>query len=127
MALRVPEERDAHDLGVAALVDPVAALPFDVSLAAIVDRCLDADEDWLVLVDPGARPVRLVERAALLRSEPFEHRVAMVALGTPVAEGARLATRRPRPERFQPLVCCDGTGRYVGLVRIDRILESLAA
>ncbi len=33
---------------------------------------------------------------------------------------------RPPGERFLPLVCCDEAGRYLGLVRVERLVAELA-
>ncbi len=34
---------------------------------------------------------------------------------------------RPRHTRFDPLVCCDENGQYIGMVPIDALISSLAA
>ena len=33
---------------------------------------------------------------------------------------------RPPGKRFESLVCCDELGRYVGIVRLERLVEELA-
>ena len=97
-------------------------------LGAIVDLSLDdAEHDWLVIVDPIGRPVGLVERAALLRGEPFERRVEVVGTAMPVRTAAQTALARPRVDRSRPLALCDADVRYIGLMRIERLLEALAA
>jgi hypothetical protein len=56
---------------VRALAERVPALPSDASMTAILAACLADDEhDWVVLVDGRDRPVRLVERAAMLLGAP---------------------------------------------------------
>ncbi len=98
------------------------------SLSAIVDLSLDdAEHDWLVIVDARGRPVGLVERAALLRGEPFERRVEVVGTGTPLRAAAQTALARPKVDRSRPLVLCDADDRYLGVLRIERLLEALAA
>ena len=97
-------------------------------LGAIVDLSLDdAEHDWLVIVDLSGRPVGLVERAALLRGEPFERRVEVVGAAMPVRTAAQAALARPGVDRSHPLALCDADDRYLGLLRIERLLEALAA
>ena len=104
------------------LSQELPCLPLTASLAAIADLCLsDGDNDWVVIVDERGCPVRLVDRAGLLQGEPFEHRPLILSDATPIDVAVKqiLAAER-RPTR--PLVCCDPLGRYVGLVRIERML-----
>jgi hypothetical protein len=49
-----------------------------------------------------------------------------VNVDTDPAEAARRAIVRERPSRFHPLVCTDNAGRFLGIVRIERLLERLA-
>jgi hypothetical protein len=89
-------------------------------MSAIVDACLGAeDHDWVVLVDERAHPVRLVERAALLRGEPFEHRAVAIHPAMSLEDVATVALERPVADRSRPLAVCDGAGRYRGLLMID--------
>jgi hypothetical protein len=39
---------------------------------------------------------------------------------------ARRAAARPWLERFHPLVACDRRGVYLGLVRIEQLLDAIA-
>jgi EAL domain len=97
------------------------SLPATSSVTALVDLCLeDADHDWIVLVDERLHPVRLIERAALLCGEPFEHQAVRVHPGVPVREVAQAALDRPERDRSRPLAVCDSAGRYRGLLMIDR-------
>jgi hypothetical protein len=34
---------------------------------------------------------------------------------------------RPRETRFDPVICCDDTGRYLGPIELERLVEVLAA
>ena len=80
----------------------------------------------VVLVDERRRPIGVVERAAFERGEdPHEH-VMTVAPSADPAEVARRAMLRPVVSRFDPLVCCDVRGRYVGVVRIEQLVTALA-
>jgi hypothetical protein len=111
-----------------ALAERAPCMRVGVPLGAIVDLSLDdAEHDWLVIVDLSGRPVCLVERAALLRGEPFERRVDVVGAAMPVRLAAQAALARPGVDRSRPLALCDADDRYLGLLRIERLLEALAA
>jgi hypothetical protein len=121
-----PETLVQDDLLVGTMAEPQPELPIDAQMSEILELALEDDRnDWLVLVDGLGCPVRLVERAAMLRAEPFEHRVLTVAGEEPVSVAVKRAQLRPQPERLRPLVCCDENGRYVGVVRIERLLAAL--
>ena len=47
--------------------------------------------------------------------------------GADVASVARRAMARGRADRFAPIFYCDEEGRYVGLVRIERMIDILTA
>jgi hypothetical protein len=103
-------------------------LPVASSAAALVDVCLaHTDHDWIVLVDERSHPVRLIERAALLCGEPFEHRPIRVSPGVSLQDVAQSAVDRPASERSRPLVLCDHAGRYRGLLMLERRSNALAA
>lgn len=78
------------------------------------------------LVDERRRPVGMVDRGAFERGEPPTADVLTVAASSRLADVARRAMLRPPATRFHPLVCCDGRGRYVGLVRVERLVAALA-
>lgn len=77
-----------------------------------------------VIVDARHRPV------ALLSGKPSDggqvRRPLLVHASAEVADIARRAMTRPPAERFDPLVCCDDAGRYVGLLPINRLLIALS-
>jgi hypothetical protein len=104
------------------------SLPATSSVAALVDLCLDhVDHDWIVLVDQRSHPVRLIERAALLRGEPFEHQAVRVHPAVPLRGVAQAALDRPERDRSRPLVLCDFAGQYRGLLMIEPTPKALAA
>ncbi len=110
-----------------ALVEPVEPLSVAAGLADIADRFLaDPRNDVLVAVDERGVPVFVIERAAVLRGDAFEHEPTIVAPASLLREVARRAAARPQLDRFVPLVCCDAEGRYRGIVRVDRLLNELA-
>ncbi|WP_369069785.1 EAL domain-containing protein [Kineococcus terrestris] len=73
-----------------------------------------------VLLDARDRPV------SVRRQGGGWARPTVLAPSTPVADAARRAAARPAADRFTPLVCTDGTGRYLGVVRVDGLLTALA-
>jgi hypothetical protein len=112
----------------AALAEPLRSVPAAAPLSRVVDICLsDDDQDWLVLVDDEARPARLVERLALLREERFEHPVCEVDRTMSLDAATHRAVSRAVRDRLRPLVLVGEDGRYLGLVRIEKLLEALAA
>ena len=112
---------------VAALVEARPALPWGGSLEEIADAFLeDPRHDVVVLVDERNRPLALAERAALLRGEPFERPVMRITPTSPLKAVARRAAARPLLERFHPLVACDRRGVYLGVVRVEQLLDALA-
>lgn len=106
-----------------------------VELAPAVrrDRLVDAldvfddepDADVAVVIDEAERPVGLLDRADALARRPWKRTVQCVKPTTGVAELAARSMTRPRANRFDPSVCCDGRGRYVGLIRMERLIERL--
>jgi EAL domain-containing protein (putative c-di-GMP-specific phosphodiesterase class I) len=112
---------------VAGLVEARPALPWGGSLEDIADTFLeDPRHDVVVLVDERNRPLALAERAALLRGEPFERPVMRITPTSPLKAVARRAVARPLMERFHPLVACDRRGVYLGIVRVEQLLDALA-
>ena len=51
----------------------------------------------------------------------------LVTVDMPVAAVSRRAMTRPPARRFDPLVCWDDSGRYAGLVRMERVVDALAS
>ncbi len=112
---------------VAPLIEARPALPWGGPLEDVADAFLeDPRADVVVLVDERNRPLALAERAALLRGEPFERPVMRITPTSPLKAVARRAVARPLLERFHPLVACDPRGVYLGVVRIEQLLDALA-
>jgi EAL domain-containing protein (putative c-di-GMP-specific phosphodiesterase class I) len=87
----------------------------------------DPDTDHLPVTDDRGRPVGIVSRARH-RSGNGELVSPLCALdGEDAAALARRAMARPRESRFDPVICCDDTGRYLGPIEIERLIEVLAA
>jgi EAL domain-containing protein (putative c-di-GMP-specific phosphodiesterase class I) len=112
---------------VASLIEARPALSWGATLDEIADAFLDDPRhDVIVLVDERLRPLALAERAALLRGEAYERPVMRIAPTSPMKAVARRAAARPALERFHPLVACDRRGVYLGLVRVEQLLDALA-
>ena len=112
---------------VAALIEARPALPWGSSIEQVADAFLeDPLNDVLVLVDEQSRPLALAERAALMRGEPYERPVMRISPTSPQKAVARRAAARPWLERYHPLVACDRRGVFLGLVRIEQLLDALA-
>jgi EAL domain-containing protein (putative c-di-GMP-specific phosphodiesterase class I) len=80
----------------------------------------DTTRTWVAVVDEFDRPVALVHRRGRghppLRVLPTER----------LPDVARRVASRPADERHTPVVLCDGRGRLVGLVTVERVLGRLA-
>jgi hypothetical protein len=80
--------------------------------------------DVAVVVDAAQRPTALLERSG---TEAWRRcAVLPVGIDTPVVDAVHRAMTRPRAIRFTPLVCVDDSGRFVGILAIDRLMSHLA-
>lgn len=112
---------------VASLVEARPAVGWGAPIEDLADTFLDDPRhDVLVLVDERSRPLALAERAALLRGEPYERPVMRTTMSSPMKAVARRAAARPVMERFHPLVVCDRRGVYLGIIRVEQLLDALA-
>ena len=126
-AIRQTDPPVAAETTVASLVEARPALSWGATLDEIADAFLDDPRhDVIVLVDERSRPLALAERAALLRGEAYERPVMRITPTSPMKAVARRAAARPPMERFHPLVACDRRGVYLGLVRVEQLLDALA-
>lgn len=78
------------------------------------------------VVDARRRPVGMLDRADGLRGDEPAAEVLVVTAAARVPEVARRAMLRPPATRFHPLVCCDVQGKYVGVVRVERLVAALS-
>jgi len=110
------------------LLERPAALPQDAE-PAVLGAAFEMEPGlcWVPLVDARRRPVGMLERAAHERGEPPAREVLAVGAPARVPEVLRRAMLRPPATRFHPVVCCDESGRYVGIARIERLVDALAA
>jgi len=125
---RYVRERGAAMLepgSLAPLVEAAPGLPvFHVGAAA---AAFAANEHLtcVALLDAQERPVGLHERAAFARGERPIDDLLLVAATNGIADAAQRAMARDPARRFDPLVCCDASGRYAGVVPLERLVDAL--
>lgn len=115
-------ERSQHrGSGIGALMQIAATVhPGDRDEDAFTDL---PTAELAVRVDEHRRPVGLlIRRGETLHEAP----VLCAEAGEPAAKLALRAMARPSGLRFLPVACCDGRGRLLGVVPIERLVESLA-
>lgn len=83
-----------------------------------------ATTEAVVIVDERRRPIGLLPGGVDGGGEP--HRPLLVHAADEVADVARRAMTRSAGERFDPVVCCDEAGRYLGLVPVHRLVLALS-
>ena len=85
----------------------------------------DDSTDLVVMLDLQQRPVATMDADGLVHSalDPSMR----VRVDTSVTAAAERALTRPPGQRFHPLLCVDDQGRYVGVVRMERVLTYLTA
>lgn len=109
------------------LVERAPVIPSAHAATGGVDLFLDEpDADVAVVVDDGDRPVGLLARDDALARRPWNPVIQRAAPASGVAELAVRSMTRPLPTRYDPSVCCDDAGRYLGIVRVERLVEQLA-
>jgi EAL domain-containing protein (putative c-di-GMP-specific phosphodiesterase class I) len=116
----VAQSRTARATGLRGLLEHVrttamsdAPTPFDG------DR-----HDIVVLLDEHGCPVATVGTDGLVHA--MRDSGLRVNVDTPLGQAAQRAIVRAPAQRFAPLVCTDDAGRYVGIVRLERLVESLS-
>jgi EAL domain-containing protein (putative c-di-GMP-specific phosphodiesterase class I) len=129
VAERIRDRRGALDAGrsLEALVESVAPLGSALAPTAIAARfAADSTLTHLPVLDDHRRPIALLPRAAATGRAALERPPLRVDAGSTPAEAARRAMTREPTDRFDPLVFSDERGRYVGLIRIERLVHELA-
>jgi EAL domain-containing protein (putative c-di-GMP-specific phosphodiesterase class I) len=113
--------------GIAALIErlPAAALSGAGEAIAQVFASNPGLEHVAVL-DAGKRPVAVVPRQGFFGGGARDRAPMRVDLGESIAGVSRRAMTRPFEQRFDPVVCCDARGRYVGVVKVERLVDGLA-
>lgn len=98
---------------------------------ALSSESVDTARGWfhcdpveiVVILDHDSRPTCTLDHTGLVRSISEGLRFNV---DTPVAEAAMRAVTRPTSAHGAPLVCIDNAGRFVGIVRMESIVKSLA-
>jgi EAL domain-containing protein (putative c-di-GMP-specific phosphodiesterase class I) len=117
----------SRGITVEALVERTPSAPLILSRTELIARLTaDAQLDAVPLLDARGRAVGIATRACL-QTDGQPQKPLTVGMASPLGEVARRAMTRPPNERFTPLVCIDDNGRYVGIVRVERLVEALAS
>jgi EAL domain-containing protein (putative c-di-GMP-specific phosphodiesterase class I) len=77
-----------------------------------------------VVVDDDGRPVGLLVRG-MDGGWTIKRKLLCVDSGEPVAPVAQRGMARLPEDRFDPIVSCDETGRYMGLIAVDELVQQL--
>ncbi len=85
----------------------------------------DATLDHLPVVDQESRVVALIDRRAFAAGDDGREQAMRVSPTSAASDVLRRAMTRPRADRLTPLVCCDEFGRYLGIVRVERLVEAV--
>jgi EAL domain-containing protein (putative c-di-GMP-specific phosphodiesterase class I) len=80
--------------------------------------------DIVVLLDERDRPHSTMDLSGVVHA--MRDSGLRVNVDTPVEEVVQRAIVRAPAQRFAPLVCVDAGGRYLGIVRMERLVEVLA-
>lgn len=80
--------------------------------------------DVVVVLDEYQRPTSLLEQGVTTAREASD--VLTVNVDTSVADAVGCARVRPRGTRFTPLACTDDAGRFLGILRIERLMTHLS-
>jgi EAL domain-containing protein (putative c-di-GMP-specific phosphodiesterase class I) len=125
--IRAARPAPLADATVAALVDPAPASALVAGGEGIAQTfAANLELEHVVVLDAGKRPVAVVPRAGFFHGGASERTPMRVDLRESVMGVARRAMERPATERFDPVVGCDARGRYVGVMRVERLVEGLA-
>ncbi len=81
--------------------------------------------EHLPVIDADEKVVSLVDRGAFLVGEHGRTVPMRVGPAAATTDLLRRAMARPRRERLAPLVCCDEFGRYLGIVRVERLVDAV--
>jgi EAL domain-containing protein (putative c-di-GMP-specific phosphodiesterase class I) len=85
----------------------------------------DPELDVVVVLDDWCRPVGLVDRACFTGRGQPKRTVLKTRPSTAPETVAARAMARPAADRFDPLVCVDDRGHYVGVLRIEQLVHRL--
>ena len=96
----------------------------EVEGLALVREALEPGSQMLSslpVLDRYRRPVAIYSVA----EEMPARTIAQVKATTRITDAARRAMTRPFQRRFDPMACVDDAGTYLGVVRVERLIEAL--
>jgi hypothetical protein len=76
------------------------------------------------VVDDDGRPVGLLVRGPE-GAWRIKRKLLCVETGEPAALVAQHGMTRPPEDRFDPIIACDESGRYMGLIAVDELVQVL--
>ena len=118
---RIRDRVQRSGSGVGALLQPVLTVAAGEDARGVLAE--SAAPDVAVRVDEYDRPLSvIVARQGALEEAP----ALCTDPETPPEELALRAMARPSGRRFVPAACCDERGKLLGLIRVERLVESLA-
>jgi EAL domain-containing protein (putative c-di-GMP-specific phosphodiesterase class I) len=111
--------------GVGALVELATTTRDPDAVGPLFDG--DGEIDVVVVVDAHERPLQVHARMPFLLGESLPVApLCVMAVARPV-DVARRAMTREAGRRFKPVAIIDDVGKFIGVVRIERLVETLAA
>jgi hypothetical protein len=81
----------------------------------------------VVVLDGWSRPVGLVDRACAAGHGQPKRTVLKTRPSAAPETVVAWAMARPAADRFDPLVCVDDRGHYLGVLRIEQLVHRLLA
>ncbi len=82
--------------------------------------------EWVPVLDPDNQPVALAGRPLIPGGEPRLAGIDRLEPDITLSDAARRAIERPVAERLVPFMRCDSRGRFVAIVRVERVIGALA-
>jgi EAL domain-containing protein (putative c-di-GMP-specific phosphodiesterase class I) len=122
-ATRVPTGVEDHALG--ELIEHVQPAMAAVDREEVSWRFADGALDYLPVVDGERKVVAMVERAGFVAGGHGRVAPLRVSPDSGQAEVLRRAMARDRAERLHPVICCDELGCYLGMVRVERLVDAV--
>jgi hypothetical protein len=87
----------------------------------------DPTLEHLPMIDADENVVSLVDRHAFVVGDRAPTVPMRVNPTADTSDVLRRAMARPRVERLTPVVCCDESGRYLGIIRVERLADAAAS
>jgi EAL domain-containing protein (putative c-di-GMP-specific phosphodiesterase class I) len=124
-ATRVPTGVEGGAGAMGELIERVQPAMAAVDREEIGWRFADGTLDFLPVVDGERKVVAMIERAGFVDGGHGRVAPMRVSPDSAQSEVLRRAMARERTDRLHPVVCCDELGRYVGMVRVERLVDAV--